>query len=150
MSQKQFSESSESDHKLTSCGFLIMRREPSLSFLLMKHANRWDLPKGHVDPGETELVCAFRELEEETGIKDSDIQRDLNFRFTTSYYVQHKRTKGRRYHKTLIVFLAWLNHAVEIRPTEHSGFEWFDWQPPHRIQKETIDDLLAAVAKHLA
>ena len=38
-----------------SCGFLIMRGEPPREFLLMRHADRWDLPKGHVDPGETEM-----------------------------------------------------------------------------------------------
>ncbi len=30
------------------------------SFLLMKHRNRYDLPKGHVDSGETEMQTALR------------------------------------------------------------------------------------------
>jgi 8-oxo-dGTP pyrophosphatase MutT (NUDIX family) len=51
-----------------SCGFLILRGQPVDSFLLMKHPRRWDLPKGHLDEGETELQCALRELQEETGI----------------------------------------------------------------------------------
>ena len=45
-----------------SCGFLILRGQPIDSFLLMKHPRRWDLPKGHLDEGETELQCALREL----------------------------------------------------------------------------------------
>ena len=52
-----------------SCGFLIVAGDPVQSFLLMKHADRWDLPKGHVDPGETDMEAALRELEEETGMR---------------------------------------------------------------------------------
>lgn len=41
-----------------SCGFLIMKSD--LSFLLMKHPKRYDLPKGHVDSGESEQQTALR------------------------------------------------------------------------------------------
>jgi hypothetical protein len=35
-----------------SCGFLIFRNVgSSTEFLLMRHANRYDLPKGHVNNG---------------------------------------------------------------------------------------------------
>lgn len=33
------------------------------------YAGRWALPGGHVDPGETSLQAAVRELEEEAGIR---------------------------------------------------------------------------------
>ena len=59
--------------KLYSYGVLIVRGEPIDSFLLMRHATRWDLPKGHIDEGETEIQCALRELVEETGITADDI-----------------------------------------------------------------------------
>ena len=86
--------------KLKSCGFLIFRDIPNhetekdssdqsnshlpaasdhVSFLLLKHPNRWDLPKGHVDPGETNKECALRELEEETGIQAQDLIIDPDF-----------------------------------------------------------------------
>ena len=46
-----------------SCGFIVMRKNPQLSFLLMqKNSRRYDLPKGHIEPGETELECAIREI----------------------------------------------------------------------------------------
>ena len=38
---------------------------------------RWDLPKGHVDEGETDAECAVREVGEETGVEDAKIVRFL-------------------------------------------------------------------------
>jgi len=50
-------------------GYLIFRRQGTqLQFLLMKHPDRWDLPKGHLDPNESIPQAAIRELYEETGI----------------------------------------------------------------------------------
>jgi bis(5'-nucleosidyl)-tetraphosphatase len=132
-----------------SCGFLIVRGEPIREFLMMRHADRWDLPKGHVDPGESELECALRELREETGINGSDIRIIDGFRFTTHYQVRGKRD-GKLYDKTLVVFLARLLRDVKIDPTEHPGYQWFPWQPPHKIQAFTIDPLLTAVERFVA
>jgi bis(5'-nucleosidyl)-tetraphosphatase len=132
-----------------SCGFLITRGNPIREFLLMRHDDRWDLPKGHVDAGETELECALRELVEETGIQADDIEMVPDFRFTQQYPVFDKR-RGGKCDKTLVIFLATLKREVKIAATEHIGYEWFAWKPPHQIQKRTIDPLLAAVAEFFA
>lgn len=131
-----------------SCGFLIVRGEPIREFLLMRHADRWDLPKGHVDPGESEMQCALRELNEETGITADDIKIIDSFRFTTNYPVRAKRD-NREIDKTLVVFLARLNRDVQIDPTEHGGYQWFAWNPPHQIQGKTIDPLLAELERFI-
>jgi 8-oxo-dGTP pyrophosphatase MutT (NUDIX family) len=131
---------------LKSCGFLIIRGEPVREFLLMRHADRWDLPKGHVDPGESEMQCALRELREETGILATDIEVLEGFRFETRYRVRGKKG-GQLYDKTLVLFLARLKRDVPIVATEHPGYQWFPWQPPHRIQAWTIDPLLAEVER---
>ena len=137
--------------KPISCGFLIVRGKPIESFLLMKHPHRWDLPKGHVDEGETELQCALRELAEETGITEQDIDVDPDFRFENRYLVNEKRYGGEgSIEKVLYIFLAWLKHPVKIRLTEHHGFRWFPWNPPHEIQEMTIDGLLQSLEEHLA
>ena len=41
---------------------------PDGRMLLILRNGRWDLPKGKVEPGETLLQAALREVEEETGI----------------------------------------------------------------------------------
>ncbi len=132
---------------LQSCGFLIVREAPELSFLLMKHPNRWDLPKGHIDDDESKLQCAFRELWEETGITADDILVDSNFKFEHQYVIHDKQTDQTR-EKELTIYLAQLIHPVQIKLTEHEGYKWFAWQPPHSIQSQTIDPLLAQLADH--
>lgn len=44
--------------EVKSCGFFVMKSDNS--FLLMKHADRYDLPKGHMEAGETEKDTALR------------------------------------------------------------------------------------------
>ncbi|MBB72983.1 MAG: DNA mismatch repair protein MutT [Planctomycetaceae bacterium] len=135
--------------QIRSCGFLIVRGKPVSNFLLMRHTDRWDLPKGHVDSGESDLQCALRELEEETAITIDDIEIDDRFRFTTQYPVVKKKN-GKVRQKTLVIFLAYLVRDVHIKVTEHPNYQWFDWLPPQQIQIETIDPLLAELQVHLA
>ena len=134
--------------QIRSCGVLVVRADPIESVLLMEHPTRLDIPKGHVDPGETDLECALRELVEETGIATDDIDLDDTFRFELKYPVWPKRFGGQECEKTLVVFLGRLKHDVPIRVTEHDGYHWLTWDPPHQLQPETIDPLLAYLARH--
>ena len=45
--------------------------------LMIRLRNRWDLPKGHIDQGESDEVCAVREIAEETGVEGAKIVRFL-------------------------------------------------------------------------
>jgi bis(5'-nucleosidyl)-tetraphosphatase len=135
-----------SKDEIRSCGVLVMRRQPSLAFLLMVHRHRLDLPKGHVEPGETDFECAMRELEEETGISSADIEIDDEFRHEVTYMVRTKR--GLR-PKRVVFFLGWLHENVEIQVTEHPDYRWCEWSPPHKIQAETVDGLLHAAEEFL-
>lgn len=146
------SESSKSEKiEAFSCGFLILRsKKKRVQFLLMKHKDRWDLPKGHVDKGESKQECALRELWEETGITEDQISIDPKFEFINRYHVTTK--SGKKKLKELTIYLARLqpeHFDTKIKPTEHIGSQWFDWEPPHEIETRTIDGLLTAVAEYL-
>lgn len=136
-------------NQLKSCGMLVVLGSPPREFLLMQHADRYDLPKGHVDPGETEMQCALREMQEETGLQADDVVVDPHFRFTTTYPVRSSRTSFEVWEKTLVIFLCTLKRPRPIVTTEHLGYRWFPWQPPHHIQPMTIDPLLARLADFL-
>ena len=134
--------------QVKSCGVILFRRQPVLSFLLMKHSHRFDLPKGHVETGETDIECALREMWEETGISADRVTLDPDFRFQEVYYPVEPRFGSERVEKTLVIFLGWVEGNEPISVTEHQGHQWFPWSPPHNIQKYTLNPLLAQIEAH--
>lgn len=136
------------NRKLEAAGFVLMVRSPRAQFLLMKHADRWDLPKGHAEGKEETLETALRETEEETGIVADTIQVDPDFRFVTEYRVVGK--KRGTYDKRVTYYLGFLKDKPQISTSEHPDYRWWDWPPPGPIQERTIDPLLAALAEHFS
>lgn len=47
-------------------------------YLLIHRRGHWDLPKGKIDPGETSLIAANREIEEETGVSNLELVSSLS------------------------------------------------------------------------
>jgi bis(5'-nucleosidyl)-tetraphosphatase len=136
--------------KTKACGVLVFRRQPQLSFLLMKHPHRYDLPKGHIEEGETEEQCALREMWEETGISFHSVRLQPGFRYSEVYHPYEARFGPGRVEKTLVIFIGWLLKESPITVTEHGDFEWRNWEPPHDIQRFTINPLLAECEKFFA
>ncbi len=55
-------------------GLVENERGETLMIYCYRH---WDLPKGHIDEGESAEVCAVREIAEETGVEGAKIVRFL-------------------------------------------------------------------------
>lgn len=73
-------------------------KEPSV--LCVRAYSNWDFPKGKVDPGETLVQAAVRELEEETGIL---VGRDAELSGVSAPSVTYGKGKNA---KTATYFLA--------------------------------------------
>jgi len=132
---------------LHASGFILFRRqEAGWKFLLLRHATRWDLPKGLVESQETDLAAAYRELREETGIEAADVRVVPDFQFTHCYRIVDR--EGRPARKQLTIFLAVLEAEPAVVLTEHLAYQWFDWCPPHAIEPWNVDQVLAAVQQY--
>ena len=84
-----------SGHPRLSAGVVVLRETPAgRLFLLLRAWRYWDFPKGAVEPGETALQAAIREVQEETGIDDLEFAWGESFRETPPY----NRGKVARYY----------------------------------------------------
>lgn len=107
-----------------SCGVIPYRViNGKREFLLIQHkAGHWAFPKGHPEKGETEQQTARRELAEETGISDVEIDEEHPFK---EHYTFAKRD-GKQVSKCVVYFLGQVaaDQAVAIQEAEVSDHTW--------------------------
>jgi 8-oxo-dGTP pyrophosphatase MutT (NUDIX family) len=112
--------------------------------LLLHDDQRIDLPKGRIEKGESEIECALRELEEETGVDPSQVRIVERFRSVIT-----TQKNGRE--KTLVIFCAEATGPLAITPHDHDDYLWVEWSPPHAFTDHPrIERALADWAEHEA
>lgn len=118
-----------------SAGAIIfyMSSENMREYLLLHYpSGHWDFPKGNIEPGETPLITAYREVEEETGLSRDKLILIDNFKKEISYYFT---SHGTLVYKTVIFFLMRsLSKDVKIS-WEHKGYKWLSY--PEAIKQAT-------------
>lgn len=105
----------------TSAGVVVYRRQAGEPLVLVLHydAGHWDFPKGKLEQGETDLQAARRELQEETGMTQVDIEPDWKQRMHYFY-----TREGERISKTVVFFLGRTESSQVKLSNEHQGFAW--------------------------
>ncbi len=114
-------------------GFIIFRRtEDGIKYLLLyRRGGYWNFPKGHFESGEDTLATAFREAEEETGLKKNELHLVPGFKTYVRFFFDRGE---RRIFDTVILHLAETRQPqVRISPREHSGYAWFLYADALRI-----------------
>ena len=102
------------------CGFILRRGDRTL---LLHHAEgHWAPPKGRVEPGETEIEAAHRELAEETGL--TGVRIIDGFRHEISYL---KARDGTEIPKRVLFFLAESPSGDVQLSDEHTASAWLAW-----------------------
>jgi 8-oxo-dGTP pyrophosphatase MutT (NUDIX family) len=94
-------------------------------YLLLRYgAGNWGFPKGHVEPGETDVQAAQREVEEETGIPIAaqrllpGFEDDTDYRFRRGHVLVEKDVR----------FFLVETQTREVKIShEHSGFVWLPY-----------------------
>jgi bis(5'-nucleosidyl)-tetraphosphatase len=109
--------------KILSAGIVILNwQQNHHKYLLLRAYNYWDFPKGMVEPGETPLDGAIREVQEETEITQLDFRWGHVYRETPPY------NHGRKIARYYIAETPTLHIKLPINPIlgrpEHSDYRW--------------------------
>lgn len=113
------------ERKTLSAGVVVIRRtEPRPLFLLLRSYQNWDFPKGVVEPGETPLQGALREVTEETTIADLNFTWGEDYQETPPY----GRGKVARYYvaETRHIHISLPVNPLLGRP-EHEEYRWVSY-----------------------
>jgi len=94
------------------------------ALLCIYRRDRWDLPKGKIDAGESEAEAALREVTEETGINSLEIGEQL----PTTYHT-YSTKKGKRILKPTYWYLMRTSQC-ELIPEEDEDIEKAVWVLP--------------------
>lgn len=85
--------------------------------LFIYRFNKWDLPKGKIEKGESHKEAAIREVEEECGIENLSVQNKLE---TTYHIFEHNNNYIL---KITYWFLMTSNYLGELTPQTEEGIE---------------------------
>jgi 8-oxo-dGTP pyrophosphatase MutT (NUDIX family) len=100
---------------------------------------RWDLPKGHIEEGETPEQCAVREVTEECNIRGHNIMGTLPPSYHTYLF------DGRPYMKKTWWFRMSYSGEMITEPQAEEGITHAEWLEPKeiaRIKENTFQSLL--------
>ncbi len=112
-------------------GGLVYNQKKEILFI---HRNdRWDLPKGHIEKGESYETAAVREVEEETGLKNVVIKK-----FITKTYHVFKRN-GKFKLKATYWYEMYTDYDGELIPQKNEGIKKVRWKNFEKTQKALKD-----------
>jgi diadenosine hexaphosphate hydrolase (ATP-forming) len=130
-------------------GGIVFRRNKNSEveiLLIQDHKDRWTIPKGHIEEGETAQEAARREIGEEAGLHDIDMLGwlgKIHFRYrrieklvliTQQVYLMRVRTSGNEIQKE-----DWMN-----------GIKWFPFNEAlDLIEYEDIGKLMLLAMKRI-
>lgn len=130
-------------------GGIVFRRnkEGEIEFLLIQdHKDRWTIPKGHIEEGETAQQAAKREIGEEAGLKNTEMLGwlgKIHFRYrridklvliSQQVYLMRVKTDGEEIQKE-----DWMN-----------GIKWFSFYDAlDAIEYEDIGKLMLLAMKRI-
>ncbi|MCA9330017.1 NUDIX domain-containing protein [Candidatus Saccharibacteria bacterium] len=130
-------------------GGVVFRRtkDNEVEILLIQDAkNRWTIPKGHIEEGESSRATAKREITEETGLQEMNVLNwlgKINFRY--------RRTNSLVLMTTEIFLVHALGDTDKLMPEDWmNGIKWFKAKDAlDKIEYEDIEKLILLALKRI-
>ena len=123
----------------------VVKRDENLLFIFRN--DKWDLPKGKIDRGETKQEAAIREVEEECGIKEPKIVRTLPSTFHI-YLSPYEDTKGEWVLKETFWFemeYTGTENGVPQKEEDITEIRWFENKELETVLSKTHANLIPLI-----
>ena len=134
--------------QIPAAGGVVIRNE---KLLFIFRNEKWDLPKGKIDDGETPKDAAIREVAEECGIKDHQITKALPSTFHI-YQSPYKKTLGQWILKETFWFeMSYSgseNGTPEIKENI-TAIRWFAKNEFNEVLTNTYENLKSVIFQYL-
>jgi len=115
-----------------SAGVLVYKYEDGeYRFLFLKREEGFlDLPKGHIEKGESAEQAAIRETKEESGLK---VEIDPFYRYKVHYWFYDGSEKIK---KENTIFIARVPDSAKVKVSyEHIGYVWLNYSAAMQLEK---------------
>lgn len=106
---------------------------PRGEVVMIRRNDRWDLPKGHIEAGESAEACAVREIGEETGVLGAKIAAFL------CNTVHAYDVYGVWELKTTHWYLLSADSECGLKPQESEGIERAEWCDAGMVERNLRD-----------
>ena len=108
-------------------GGVVTNKEGKVLFIFRN--NKWDLPKGKLEKGESLKEAALREVEEETGVKGLKLENHLK----TTYHIF--KARGRYKLKEVHWYAMKTSYDGKLKGQKSEGIAKVKWMGPKKIKK---------------
>ena len=112
---------------VVAAGGVVTNKEGKVLFIYRNE--KWDLPKGKIDKGETIEAAALREVMEETGVKGLEIENFLR----VTYHIFKRNGKNKL--KEVHWFAMKTDYDGPLLGQLEEGIEKVRWKGPENIKK---------------